>query len=166
VLSKYFCHVTKAKIHETEVSDVEIALSELAFVVNEVSAGSYSLLIGSDACKPVVTSTVDTAYALHLKAVQKPNLTMQLICMRWFPIWSCSQVTKKLSNSVGSSKSKHNTDHAVHKTDYSDLCSKLHRDFYSATLNGCSFMLCNFPGLQRPDMPEFLSVSATEGPSR
>ncbi len=62
MLSKYFCHVTKAKIHETEVSDVEIALSELAFVVNEVSAGSYSLLIGSDACKPVVTSTVDTAY--------------------------------------------------------------------------------------------------------
>ena len=28
VLLKYFCHDTKAKLHETEVSDVEITLSE------------------------------------------------------------------------------------------------------------------------------------------
>ncbi len=54
VLLKNFCHVTKAKLHEAEVSDVEITLSELAFVVNEASAGSH-LSIGSHACKPDVT---------------------------------------------------------------------------------------------------------------
>ncbi len=40
VLLKYYCHVAKAKVHGMEMSDVEITLSELAFVVNEVSAGS------------------------------------------------------------------------------------------------------------------------------
>jgi len=40
VLLKYYCHITKAKVHDTEMSDVDITLSELAFVVNEVSAGS------------------------------------------------------------------------------------------------------------------------------
>ena len=32
-------------------------------------------------------------------------------------------------------------------------------------MNGCSFKLCNFPDLQRPDMPECLSVLATEEPA-
>ncbi len=46
---------------------------------------------------------------------------------------------------------------------YTSLYSELHREFSDqATLNGCSFKLCDFPDLQRPDMPEFLSVSATE----
>jgi len=73
------------------------------------------------------------------------------------------QVTKQLSNCVGSKKSKHNTDHAVHKADYSNLCSKLHREYSdTATLNGCSFKLCNFSDLQEPDIPEFQSVSAIE----
>ncbi len=40
VLLKYYCHGTKAKVHETELSAVETTLSELAFVVNKVSAGS------------------------------------------------------------------------------------------------------------------------------
>jgi len=62
VLLKYFCHVTKAKLHETEVSGVASTLSELAFVVNEVSAGLLLLSIGSDARKPDVTFAVDTAY--------------------------------------------------------------------------------------------------------
>jgi len=62
VLLKYFCHVTKAKLHETEDSGVESTLSELAFVVNEVSAGLLLLSIGSDARKPDVTFAVDTAY--------------------------------------------------------------------------------------------------------
>ena len=43
-------------------------------------------------------------------------------------------------DTVSSERSKHNTDHAVHKTDYSDLCLKLHRQ---ATVNGCTFTLCN-----------------------
>ena len=46
---------------------------------------------------------------------------------------------------------------------YTSLYSELHRDFSDqATLNGCSFKMCDFPDLQRPDMPELLSVSATE----
>ena len=56
-----------------------------------------------------------------------------------------------------------NTDHAAHKRDYSDYCSKLHREYPDiATLNCCSFKLCNFPDLQEPDIPEFQSLSATE----
>jgi len=44
------------------VSDGDISLSELAFVVNEVSAGSFLSSIGSDACKPdVITMAFDTA---------------------------------------------------------------------------------------------------------
>ena len=63
MLLKYLCHVTKADLHKMEVSDVNIILSELAFVVNEVSTGSYfHQLIGSDACKSDVTFAVDTAY--------------------------------------------------------------------------------------------------------
>ena len=45
-----------------EVSDVESTLSELALVVNEVSAGLLLLSIGSDVRKPDVTFAVDTAY--------------------------------------------------------------------------------------------------------
>jgi len=49
-----------SKVHETELSNVEITLSE---PVDEVSAGSYLLLISSDVCKLKV--------ALHSKAVQE-----------------------------------------------------------------------------------------------
>ncbi len=71
---------------------MESTLSELAFVVNEVSTGLLLLSIGNDACKPDVTFAVHCIWltfgsstlhhALHPKAVQKANLAMQLMCMR------------------------------------------------------------------------------------
>ena len=82
----------------------------------------------------------------------------------WFPsIYTYLQVTKKLSNSVGSKKSKHNTDHAAHKTDYSDLCSKLHRQCQiSGHREQLHLHAVRFLDLQRPGMPECLSVWSTE----
>lgn len=67
---------------------------------------------------------------------------------------------------MGSKRSKHNTDHALHKNDYSNLCSKLHREFSdTAILNDCSFKFCDFSDLQEPDLPKFQSVSTTEEPA-
>ncbi len=61
-------------------------------------------------------------------------------------------------DTVGFKKSKHNTDHAVHKTNYSDLCL-LHRQ---AQISGYREWLhlhaVRFLYLQRPGMPAFLSV--------
>ncbi len=90
------------------------------------------LLLGSDPCKLVFAFAVDTAYGWPMATVcfitlcisrlcRKQLWFMQLICLHWFSIRPSSQVTKQLSNSVGSKKSKHKTDHAVHKTDCSDL---------------------------------------------
>ena len=66
-----------SKVHETELSNAEITLSE---PVDEVSAGSYLLLISSDVCKLKVGGghcmwmTFGSClhyYALHSKAVQE-----------------------------------------------------------------------------------------------
>ena len=70
-------------------------------------------------------------------------------------------------DTVGSKKSKHNTDHAVHKTDYSDLCLKLHRQ---AQISGYHEWLhlhaVQFLNLQHPGVPAFLSVLTSERLSR
>ena len=70
-------------------------------------------------------------------------------------------------DTVSSERSKHNTDHAVHKTDYSDLCLKLHKQ---AQISGYREWLhlhaVRFLYLQRPGMPAFLSVLTSERPSR
>lgn len=67
-------------------------------------------------------------------------------------------------DTVGSQKSKHNTDHAVHKTDYhSDMCLKPCRQ---AQISGYREWLhlhaVRFLYLQRPGMPAFLSVLTSE----
>jgi len=51
-------------------------------------------------------------HALHLKTVQKATL----IHAAHLPtlMFNLALFTKQLSDSVGSKKSKHNTDHAVH----------------------------------------------------
>ncbi len=103
-------------------------------------------------------------YALHLKAVQKANVS---IFSHLNIVFTYSQVAKKLSNFVGSKKSKHNIDHAAQKTDYSDLCSKLHRQCeisgHRERLHDHAVQLLD---LQHPGMPECLSVYCTERLSR
>ncbi len=68
-------------------------------------------------------------HALHLKTVQKATL----IHAAHLPtlIFNSALFTghKAAQQLCGLQKSKHNTDHAVHKTDCSDLCLKLHREF-------------------------------------
>ena len=89
--------------------------------------------------------------------MQKANLAMQLMCMRGSPIWSYLQVTKKLSNSEGA-KSKHNTDHAIYKL----VLRATQRILRSGYLEWLQLQAVRFPRSAAPDMPEFLSVSATE----
>ena len=70
-------------------------------------------------------------------------------------------------DTVGSKRSKHNSNHAIHKTDYSKLCLKIHRQ---AQISGYREWLhlyaVRFLHLQRPGMPTFLSVLTSDSPRR
>jgi hypothetical protein len=95
--------------------------------------------------------------------VQNKDLPMQLMCMCAFLIWSHSQVTEMLSNSEDAKWSKHNTDHAVHKLALKATQRILRSGYLKwLQLQAVRFLRPAMQILQRPGMPESLSVSAAD----